>query len=281
MDRCYKVHGYPPGYKFKNPNPGASQAVHQISGPSETSSPNLGFTTDQCKMLLSMLSSQLAQAATPKAEYPAIEPNSGFILSAVSSTKSGLSFSHNSWILDSGATCHITCSLDHFNSYNKVSNYFVTLPNKELVPVHSVGSVMLHPEITLHNVLYIPSFSVNLLSVSALLTSSNTTIIFQSSTFFMQDLSKLKMIGKGELLQGLYVYTPHPSSPTVSDSLHKKCTTHSTCNSVSTSNNVSTHHLWHSRLGHLSNKCLQFINKRFDLHIPERQFIQSCSICPM
>ena len=52
VDKCYKLHGYPPGYKFK----GKMHSANQSSAIVEE--PHLPFTQDQCQQLLSMLSSQ-------------------------------------------------------------------------------------------------------------------------------------------------------------------------------------------------------------------------------
>ncbi|XP_042967430.1 uncharacterized protein LOC122300680 [Carya illinoinensis] len=57
-EKCYKLHGYPPGYKFTksrinsvngNPSDNVSQEAHTFEGSS------LPFTQEQCQQLLSML----------------------------------------------------------------------------------------------------------------------------------------------------------------------------------------------------------------------------------
>ena len=52
VDKCYKLHGYPPGYKFKN----KMHFANQTSAIGED--PHLPFTQAQCQQLLAMLSSQ-------------------------------------------------------------------------------------------------------------------------------------------------------------------------------------------------------------------------------
>uniref|UniRef100_A0A2N9EQW3 Retrotransposon Copia-like N-terminal domain-containing protein n=1 Tax=Fagus sylvatica TaxID=28930 RepID=A0A2N9EQW3_FAGSY len=52
VDKCYKLHGYPPGYKFKN----KMHSANQTSATGEE--PHLPFTQVQCQQLLAMLSSQ-------------------------------------------------------------------------------------------------------------------------------------------------------------------------------------------------------------------------------
>ena len=52
VDKRYKLHGYPPGYKFKNKVHFANQS--SVIG----EDPHLPFTQAQCQQLLAMLSSQ-------------------------------------------------------------------------------------------------------------------------------------------------------------------------------------------------------------------------------
>uniref|UniRef100_A0A2N9IHW7 Retrotransposon gag domain-containing protein n=1 Tax=Fagus sylvatica TaxID=28930 RepID=A0A2N9IHW7_FAGSY len=60
VDKCYKLHGYPPGYKFK----GKMHSTNQSSANVED--PHLPFTQAQCQQLLSMLSSQASlQSSQP------------------------------------------------------------------------------------------------------------------------------------------------------------------------------------------------------------------------
>ncbi|KAF9673562.1 hypothetical protein SADUNF_Sadunf10G0037000 [Salix dunnii] len=55
VDKCYKVHGFPPGYKFtKGKN--AFPSVQQVSG-----TPQLPITYEQCQQLLSMLKPDVAE----------------------------------------------------------------------------------------------------------------------------------------------------------------------------------------------------------------------------
>ncbi|OIT19221.1 hypothetical protein A4A49_57217, partial [Nicotiana attenuata] len=74
-----------------------------------------------------------------------------------------------SWILDSGASNHMT-----FNK-NLLTNIItlpypllVVLPNGYKVKVTEIGSVALVPDITLHKVMFVPSFRYNLISIHGL-----------------------------------------------------------------------------------------------------------------
>ena len=52
MEKCYKLHGYPPGYKFKGKTHSANQTSVIEDGP------HLPFSQAQCQQLLALLSSQ-------------------------------------------------------------------------------------------------------------------------------------------------------------------------------------------------------------------------------
>ncbi|KAK4388233.1 hypothetical protein Sango_2429900 [Sesamum angolense] len=72
------------------------------------------------------------------------------------------------WIIDTGATNHICADITLFKQYSKPSSpQFIHLPDGTKKPIKFVGIVHVSPTLTLNHVLYIPDFSVNLLSVDA------------------------------------------------------------------------------------------------------------------
>lgn len=75
-----------------------------------------------------------------------------------------------SWIVDSGASDHMTFDINLFSSLNKLAKpVLVALPDGILKHVTSVGDIFLHPNLHIHKVLYVPEFKYNLLSVTKLL----------------------------------------------------------------------------------------------------------------
>lgn len=148
-----------------------------------------------------------------------------FITSFISQFKTG-------WIIDSGATDHISTKLTFMiNIHTFTKPIFVTLPNGHTTKVTTYGSVIINADITLHNLLYVPSFAYNLISVSQLLKGTTISLTLTATQCIFQD--KSKMIALGTLCDGLYML---PTSPK-----------HTIC-STSTQDTLST--LWHSRLGH-------------------------------
>lgn len=76
---------------------------------------------------------------------------------------------HGSWIIDSGATSHVCSDLALFHETMPVSGVTVTLPNDTRVSITHCGTVQLSSSLVLHDVLHVPSFKFNLISVSCLL----------------------------------------------------------------------------------------------------------------
>lgn len=93
---------------------------------------------------------------------------------------------HDQWILDSGATDHIT---PHYHLlYNaKPCNATLALPNGQTSIVTHIGSVKVSSVITMHSVLCVPSFSYNLLSIKKLIQNSPYNIVFNTSGCCLQD----------------------------------------------------------------------------------------------
>ncbi|XP_028183438.1 uncharacterized protein LOC114370325 [Glycine soja] len=215
QDRCFKLHGYPPNYKKtgyssevkKHYSSSSSEPPHKVAQQvsvdmphSQPSSGDLGsqfqLIAQQYSQLMNLLESHATNVVIPHG----VSSASGMILSTSTSN-----FLHDCWLLDSGASIHITCSLHHFLSYQLVYDKIVTLPNSDIIPILAIGSVCLTNTLVLHNVAYIPKFKFNLISVSVLLTNPNLSISFSQNEFDIQEKQACKRIGRGDLIQGLYV----------------------------------------------------------------------------
>ncbi|XP_052203924.1 uncharacterized protein LOC127809205 isoform X1 [Diospyros lotus] len=188
-DKCYKLNGFPPGFKFtKSKTSGANSnhgSVNQvfIEQPKVNvdqepvdQSVQLSFSKEQVQKLMALLNDHSFLDSQPKstnspthlANFAGIHS----IFSAVNSTTFHnllrTKFVASPWIIDTGATDHIICSLTLFDSYVPLQNAFVHLPNGMKVQVTHIGTVILNSHIVLHNVLLVPTFTFNLLSASKL-----------------------------------------------------------------------------------------------------------------
>ena len=282
IDKCYKIHGYPPGYKFKGKNTSIPHSANQVAVQNSGTETSIAVPANQYQQLLALLASHITQnnPVSTEAHDTSNPVESGIVLSAHNS------FVHSSshWIIDSGATCHIAHNIASFSSISPTSGIFVTLPNNNRVPVHFIGTVKFNSEFILENVFYVPSFNVNIFSVSAFLKQPHRSVIFLPNTFLIQDTHTLRMIGKGNLLEGLYVLQvdqePEPSSQQISSlsSLQNNVA----CN-IHTSNKVSVE-TWHARLGHISNQRLRVLKDLLPT-LPtfnnKSSSATNCPICPL
>ena len=89
------------------------------------------------------------------------------------------------WIIDTGATNHMVHSESVFNSFTCVSNSYVYLPNGEKVLVTHIGIVHINDTLIFADVLCVPSFTFNLISVSKLNKSQCCCLIFLGSFCFI------------------------------------------------------------------------------------------------
>lgn len=95
----------------------------------------------------------------------------------------------HTWIPHTGATNHMCCA---FSSMHNIHSLFfpltVKFPNEENATVTHVGVVWLHPLfIFIPEVLLIPTYAFNILSISKLSTQVNSTILFISSECYLHD----------------------------------------------------------------------------------------------
>ncbi|BBH03234.1 RING/U-box superfamily protein [Prunus dulcis] len=148
------------------------------------------------------------------------------------------------WIIDSGATDHITSSPDLLHTLASHPSS-VELPNGSRIDIISTGSLKINSDPVIKDVLSVPSFNVNLLSVSKITRDLHCTVIFQPGFCILQDLTTKKVIVLGKEHNGLY-YLTKPTDIKPPPAAH------------TTSTNSD---LWHRRLGHPSAAPLQFLSK--------------------
>lgn len=183
---CFKVIGYPdwwPGKgKKEKENPKASWADMETS-------PVAGLTKEQYQMVVKRLSIDRKMDG----------------LQNTSSHMSGKSLTDNSWIVDTGASEHMTGD-NHLLENTVTFDYEapVTIPNGALVPVEGKGNYKLPNGLNLRKVLYVPNFNCNLLSVRKLTDDLNCVVTFFHGFCVAQDLDTKGLIGVGKRDGGFY-----------------------------------------------------------------------------
>lgn len=111
----------------------------------------------------------------------------------------------NTWVLDTSATDHIICYVSLLTSITNLTQRVLELPNGESAQVTHIGTIKLSATLVLDNVLCVPSFSFNLLSISKVTQKQPYFLVFLSQFCFIQDLLSWKMIRLGEVHNGLYL----------------------------------------------------------------------------
>ena len=94
-------------------------------------------------------------------------------------------FSRSDWVIDIGATDHMVHSVSCFTSITATLNTFVNLSNGESALVTHIGIVEISSKLIFHNVLCVPSFTFNLLSVSKLAKSISCCLMFFGTLCFI------------------------------------------------------------------------------------------------
>ena len=170
-------------------------------------------------------------------------------------TKSGISNSAlnlsvvtrgSEWIIDSGATDHMTCDPHKFTSFSPdCSKTFIINANGVSSPIEGVGTVCLSPSLSIPDVLFVPTLNCNLLSVSKLTKSHSCVASFYPTHCLFQTIHSKEKIGSGRESEGLY-YLENVSQQTHKGALACLANEHIQ------DKNKKEIWLWHRRLGHPS-----------------------------
>lgn len=145
-------------------------------------------------------------------------------------------FSKNDFYIDSGASMHMTANQSWIkNPIQSPSLPEIIVANKTKVPVLCSGDVEITTNydynITVKNVLCVPSLTTNLLSVSELIKNGNSVVFEPNRCLIRNKLGKL--VAEAELIDGVYKMKLQT----------QKCLlTSSTVNGEA----------WHKRLGHIN-----------------------------
>ena len=96
-------------------------------------------------------------------------------------------------------------SISQLTSITSIVYTFVYLPNEEQALVTHIGTVTISSTLILTDVLCVPSFTFNLISVSKLIKSLCCCLIFLGDCYFIQDLAQWSTIGLGKAHIGLFL----------------------------------------------------------------------------
>ncbi|KAG7556653.1 Retrotransposon Copia-like N-terminal [Arabidopsis suecica] len=297
VDKCYKVHGYPPGHPRAKKNNYVGSAKMTSSEVMVTQKENVpveqneDMSKDQLQQMISYLSSQLQSntissspdkaIASTSNSVPTISQMTGTFLSLydftyydmlTSSLPHETELSHRAWVIDSGASHHVTHEREIYVEYKALERTYVRLPNGQTVKIEGTGFIQLTDALSLHDVLYIPEFKFNLLSVSVVTKTLRSKVSFTSDACSIQALTQELMIGQGSQVANLYVLNLDKSLVNVSSSTLQGTPA---CASIHVDSEM-----WHKRLGHPSLNKIESLSEV--LLLPKQKINKSshhCHIC--
>ncbi|CAM8993728.1 unnamed protein product [Rhodiola kirilowii] len=270
-ETCYKLHGYPLGYKFTNNRTGDSNnrgntraAANNVIAESSAGKQDKDSTaTDSPAVQLGSL--QISQVQLNKlmaflgdsGAHPTDHIGGITCLSSVT-------VSQGTWVIDSGATDHIT---PHAHLFSNITSLqvptSVLLPNGKRVFVTHTGDCQLNKCIKLTGVLLVPHIRFNLLSVAKLVEDVKLKVTFTKKGCSIQDQANQILQGTGDLIEGLY---------------HFKSVDSSTCLAVDKGLTLAT--LWDHRLGHVPFNKLSCTLKHLVPDFSCKEPHLHCSVCP-
>ncbi|KAG5534863.1 hypothetical protein RHGRI_022851 [Rhododendron griersonianum] len=152
--------------------------------------------------------------------------------------------SNSTWIIDSGATDHMTFDVKHVHSMKPSKQPIVSTADGTLSSVIGKGSITLTKNLNLDSVLVVPSLNYNLLSVAQITCALQCIVIFWPNLCVFKDIQTRRTIGYGTRRGKLYHLDLTPTSS------NKLAQVFSVEGSGKSKN--SEIWLWHRRLGHAS-----------------------------
>ncbi|CAH9101387.1 unnamed protein product [Cuscuta europaea] len=273
-EKCFQIIGYrdkwkgpkgqrvAPGFKPQfnsNKNPQA-HTVTNYTESTPISTNHASATTDFIdltlydKFLQFMQTQQTKTVSTnivivaPNASSPASPNDNQFVGNHFAFN----TFKNSNWILDTGASDHMVYDASLYTTPTKNIFINIQLPTGNFTSATKIGDIKLNSYLTLHNVLYVPNFSYNLMSISTLTSHDNISVSFTSKHAILQDRLTHKMIGYADLHKGLYNFNS-ASSITHTPTVHS-------ANSQHSQRDVSATTFWHFRLGHFPINKLSFLS---------------------
>lgn len=283
-DRCWTVTGYPswhPKYRGNTNNRGPTNRTNQRSGSNRSqnqqSTPRMaaaaqtvedtGFTPQQLAQIAKLIPQlQSTQIKGSDTEDELDTHFSGMI------SCNQVSGQTNEWIIDSGASDHMTPYLHNLiKAVPSAKATSINLPTGDTVSVTHTGTAHFGNGLVLDSVLCVPFFKHNLLSVQKLIKDNSCDVQFFVDHCTIVNRATQKLLAVGYAKNGLYYLTNAPKSHTTaltvpSPTLH---------NPVALNVTLAT---WHLRLGHAHLSKIKLIP---DISYTPSSESTVCVTCPM
>lgn len=212
------------------------------------------LTNAQCQQLIALLSGKLAFTNTISSSHETSTGNY-YILNLTTGY-----YKSNVWILDSGATRHICNDKVLFVGMKKITDTRVSLLNQSKIYIHYIGDFKTNSHIQLRDVLFVPEFELDLISITSITNPGTISVKFYHYFALIKQLKDMKMIGRGRVQAGLYVLEDSPHSSMVFV-------------------NVVSCQQWHQRFSHPPVNKLKMLDS---ILVSDKDFDKTpCVTCPL
>ncbi|KAG8497017.1 hypothetical protein CXB51_008247 [Gossypium anomalum] len=185
-EKCFKLHGYPEKKQKDN-------KTALLSSTAADDVLDVRLTKTQLETLHKILGTSTTHGSL-----------------ATQGTALNIAFESNnqsSWILDSGASDHMTGNSTLFHTYTPCHDKSrIRIADGSYSPVAGVGEVQITENFFLDKVLHVPNLSCNLLSISKLTKDEKLLAEFSAIGCVIQEQKSGRMIGTAKVDDGLYVW---------------------------------------------------------------------------
>lgn len=170
------------------------------------------------------------------------------------------------WYFDSGASNHVTHDSNRFQEIAEHDGKSkLTIGNGDNLKILATGSTTLctHKKpLKLHEVLYVPKITKNLLSVSRLASDNNIFVEFHATKCFVKDKATGMVLLEGKIEDGLYQLSSMSSNNNKGPSVF-----------------LSIMESWHKRPGHPNSKVLDEVMRRCKVKAATSDQFNFCEAC--
>jgi hypothetical protein len=236
-------------------SPGAGQWRAPYTGPGILGLCPQAYTTTATPVFQLTLSSSTALAWD----------NAGLIAALNSLYQQG------SWVMDSGATSHMTNDEGNIMFAAPLSRpHFITVGNGTSVPISSSGYTSFRSPsghlFHLNHVLLVPRLIRNLLSIHKFTRDNFCSVEFDALGFSVKDLKNRRVILRCNNEGDLYMFpgTPHRAPPT-----------------AMLASATTTADLWHQRLGHPGHDAMSVLQKFSLIKCNKARRLSVCHACQL
>lgn len=167
MEVCFKLHGFPNWFKEKKAGGANHMAANITDSTGLTDSPlESGKSEEKSNTtMINVVCAEVMKAIKGKSVASSNDFKSRFACTVptrlVCFFQNG---KYHDWIVDSGATDHMTYDMTLFESYKTLTKpIMISFPDRTRSTVSVAGKIRLSSSIVLHDVLYVPTFHHNIL----------------------------------------------------------------------------------------------------------------------